>query len=292
MVDAAPAQGTRRTQGRLSLVATPIGNLEDITLRALRTLREADRVLAEDTRRTRSLLRAHGIDTPVERLDDHVVRQKLNATIERLRRGEHLALVTDAGTPMVSDPGALLVRAALDAGVHVEAVPGPSAVLTALLVSGLAGNGFRFVGFLPRQGPERHRAITAIARDPMPTVLFESPHRTHDTLVDLAAACGGDRQAAVARELTKMHEEVLRGSLNELVARTAGPMQGEVTIVVAGAPAAAEDTHTAAIDQALNAAMAAGMKPSDAAREVARALGLKRAEVYKHALERAKKPSH
>lgn len=276
--------------GTLYVVATPIGNLEDITLRALRVLREADAVLAEDTRRTRALLRAHGLENAVERLDDHVVRHKLDALLERLGGGARLALVSDAGTPLVSDPGALLVRAAAAAGVRVEAVPGPSAALAALLVSGVAAEGFRFVGFLPREGPPRSRAIAAIARDPLPTVLFEAPTRTSETLRDLATACGGARQAAVARELTKLHEQVLRGTLDELAARTAAGLLGEVSLVVAGAQAAAEDTSVDAIDQALDAAIGAGMKPSDAAREVARALGLKRADVYQRALERAKRP--
>jgi 16S rRNA (cytidine1402-2'-O)-methyltransferase len=274
--------------GLLSLVATPIGNLEDITLRALRVLREADLVLAEDTRRTRNLLRAHAIENQLERLDDHVVRHKLAGLLERLAGGMHLALVTDAGTPLVSDPGALLVREAVAAGVRVAAVPGASAALTALLVSGVAAEGFRFVGFLPREGPARARALAAVARDPLPTVLFESPARTHDTLADLAGACGGGRAAAVARELTKTHEEVLRGTLTELAAGTAQGVLGEVTLVVAGAEAAAEDSGVDAIDQALDAAMAAGMKPSEAAREVARALGLKRADVYQRALERTR----
>ena len=281
-----------RSGGVLWLVATPIGNLEDITRRAERVLRECDVVLAEDTRRTRSLLRALGIDKDhVERLDDHVVRHKLESLIERLTAGARIALATDAGTPVVSDPGSVLARAAIDAGIRVEAIPGPSAVLAALVVSGVAGNGFRFVGFLPREGPDRQRAMATIARDELPTVLFESPGRTHDTLVELGAACGAERQAAVARELTKMHEEIMRGGLASLAERTAERVLGEVTIVVAGASSAgaAEESTEESIDRALDAAMAAGMKPSDAAREVAKALGMKRAEVYARVLERAGK---
>ncbi|MEI8256949.1 MAG: 16S rRNA (cytidine(1402)-2'-O)-methyltransferase [Deltaproteobacteria bacterium] len=276
--------------GVLWIVATPIGNLEDITLRALRALREADVVLAEDTRRTRSLLRALSIDKEhVERLDDHVVRHKLPDLLARLAGGARIALVSDAGTPVVSDPGAVLVRAAADAGVRVEAVPGPSAVLTALVVSGIASHGFRFVGFLPREGPERQRAIASIARDELPTVLFESPGRTHDTLVELAASCGSAREAAVGRELTKMYEEVMRGALGALAVQTADRVLGEVTLVVAGASAAgtAEENTEEALDSALDSAMAAGMKPSDAAREVAKAMGMKRAEVYARVLARA-----
>lgn len=283
--------------GTLSLVATPIGNLEDITLRALRVLRECDVILAEDTRRTWQLLRAHEINMDrdgearreVERLDDHVARHKAERLVSRMRdERAWMALVTDAGTPMVSDPGALLVRAAIEAGVVVECVPGPSAALSALLVSGLAGDGFRFVGFLPREGSDRTSALATLARDPLPTVLYESPSRTHDTLEDLARACGGDRRAAVARELTKLHEEVLRGTLAELAERTREGLLGEVTIVVDGGTASAQDNSEDSVDRALDTAMAAGMKPSAAAREVAKALGLDRAAVYARAIERSR----
>lgn len=283
--------------GTLSLVATPIGNLEDITLRALRVLRECDVILAEDTRRTWQLLRAHEINTDrdgdarreVERLDDHVARHKAERLVSRMRdERAWMALVTDAGTPMVSDPGALLVRAAIEAGVVVECVPGPSAALSALLVSGLAADGFRFVGFLPRDGSDRTSALATLARDPLPTVLYESPSRTHDTLSDLARACGATRRAAVARELTKLHEEVLRGTLGELAERTRDGVLGEVTIVVDGGTASAQDNSEDSVDRALDTAMAAGMKPSAAAREVAKALGLDRAAVYARAIERSR----
>jgi 16S rRNA (cytidine1402-2'-O)-methyltransferase len=278
----------RPERGTLSLVATPIGNLEDITLRALRVLGACDVILAEDTRRTWQLLRAHGLDEgrQVERLDDHVARHKAERLVARMRdERAWMALVTDAGTPMVSDPGALLARAAIAEGVSVECVPGASAAICALLVSGLAGEGFRFVGFLAREGRARVEAIATLARDPLPTVLYESPSRTHETLVDLARACGGHRRAAVARELTKLHEEVLRGTLDELCARTEHGVLGEVTIVVEGGVASAEASSDEALDRALDAALGAGMKPSAAAREVARALGLDRAEVYARAIK-------
>jgi 16S rRNA (cytidine1402-2'-O)-methyltransferase len=281
----------RPTEGTLSLVATPIGNLEDITLRALRVLRECDVILAEDTRRTWQLLKAHGIDEgrAVERLDDHVAPHKAHSLVARMRdERAWMALVTDAGTPMVSDPGALLARAAIEAGVVVESIPGPSAAVSALLVSGLAADGFRFVGFLPREGTERTSALATLARDPLPTVLYESPNRTHETLGDLARACGPERRAAVARELTKLHEEVLRGTLAELIERTKEGLLGEVSIVVDGGVASAADSSEDAMDRALDTAMAAGMKPSAAAREVAKALGLDRAAVYARAVERAK----
>lgn len=282
--------------GALLVVATPIGNLEDITLRALSALRACDGVLAEDTRRTRALLHAHGIDRPLERLDDHVVRARGDEMLDRIAAGRTLALVSDAGTPMVSDPGASLVRAAVARGLRVEALPGPSAALAALVVSGLAGSGFRFVGFLPREGSERRAAIMAAARDPLPTVLYESPERTADTLDDLRVVCGDARRAALCRELTKLHETVLRDALGALVASLgsgAVTVRGEVTLVLEGAPPDAADAGAgqspeAALDAALDAALAAGLKPADASREVARALGLRRADVYARLLERTR----
>lgn len=280
--------------GSLLVVATPIGNLEDITLRALAALRSCDVVLAEDTRRTRALLHAHNIERPLERLDDHVVRTRGEEMLDRMAGGQTFALVSDAGTPMVSDPGAALVRAAVARGVRVVALPGPSAALAALVVSGLAGAGFRFVGFLPRDGSERRAAMMAAARDPLPTVIYESPDRTLDTLTTLRAVCGDDRRVALCRELTKLYETVVRDSLGGLVnALVAGTVivRGEVTLVLEGAPASAQGagdelSPQASLDAALDAALAAGLKPADASREVARALGLRRADVYARILER------
>lgn len=273
----------------LSVVATPIGNLEDLSPRARRVLDTCDEVLAEDTRHTLALLRAHHIERPLTRLDDHVVRERLDALLDAMRGGRRYALVSDAGTPLVSDPGALLVRAASDAGLTVECIPGPSAVLVALVLSGLGGGGFRFVGFVPRDGTARRAALAAMARDPLPTVFFESPERTGDTLTELITLCGPTRRAAVARELTKLHEECLRGDLATLAARANEGLRGEVTVVLEGAPhEAPSDTGEAGddVERALDASIAAGMRPSDAAREVARALGLKRADVYARWLAR------
>jgi len=281
--------------GALLVVATPIGNLEDITLRALKALRACDVVLAEDTRRTRALLLAHGIDRPLERLDDHVVRTRGAEMLDRVAAGQTFALVSDAGTPMVSDPGAALVRAAVARGVRVEALPGPSAALAALVVSGLAGGGFRFVGFLPREGSERRAALMAAARDPLPTVIYESPDRTGDTLTALRTVCGDERRVALCRELTKLYETVVRDTLGGLVdalASGAVVVRGEVSLVLEGAPPIAqgagdEPSPQASLDAALDAAQAAGLKPADASREVARALGLRRADVYARVLERS-----
>jgi 16S rRNA (cytidine1402-2'-O)-methyltransferase len=223
-----------RQSGVLWVVATPIGNLEDITLRALRVLREADAVLAEDTRTTRKLLERHGISTPLRTHHAHSSEGSVARMVEELRAGARLALVTDAGTPLVSDPGAALVSAAAAAGVRVEPVPGPSATLAAISVAGVRADGFRFVGFLPRAGGRRRAALRRVADDPLTTVLFEAPPRTARTLADLAAACGEDRPAALCRELTKAFEEVARGTLADLARRAERGVRGEVTIVVEG----------------------------------------------------------
>lgn len=221
--------------GKLSIVATPIGNLEDITLRALRVLREADAILAEDTRRTGVLCRHHGIGTPLRAFHAHTPPARVAAIVEELRGGAKLAQVSDAGTPLVSDPGAELVRACAEAGITVEAIPGPSAPIAALVASGLAAPSFEFVGFLPRSGGRRQRALAALAKARGAAVLFEAPSRIAATLRDLAGTLGGERQAAVCRELTKLHEEIARGSLDALAARFEGGTLGEITLVV-GAP--------------------------------------------------------
>jgi len=276
----------RRPPPALAVVATPIGNLGDVTPRAVEALRACDEVLAEDTRTTLSLLRALGVERPVSRLDDHVSRDRADALVSRMRAGERFALVSDAGTPLVSDPGALLVARCVEAGLSVEARPGPSAVLAALVVSGFGAGGFRFVGFVPREGTARRSCLTAAARDPLATVFFEGPERAATTLGELAPLCAPGRRAVVARELTKLHEEHLRGTLTSLAEALAGaPPRGEVTVVLEGAPAA-DEASGGELDAALDAALAAGMRPADASREVARALGLKRAEVYARLLER------
>jgi len=223
--------------GKLSVVATPIGNLEDITLRALRVLREAEVILAEDTRRTANLCRHHGIGAPLRSFHAHTPRERVATLVEAMRGGARYAIVSDAGTPLVSDPGAELVRAAIEAGVTVEAIPGASAPIAALVASGLAAASFAFVGFLPRGGGRRTRAIQSIARFGGATTLFEAPSRVAATLRDLGAILGADRPAAVCRELTKMHEEIARGSLSDLAAAfDAREVLGEITIVI-GAPA-------------------------------------------------------
>ncbi len=272
--------------GTLWLVATPIGNLGDVTLRALEILRSADAVVCEDTRRTRSLLSAHGV--PAARLVSLPAfdeRSRAAALVERLLAGETLALCTDAGSPAVSDPGQALVELAASRGVPVSAVPGPSAALAALQLSGLPTERFFFAGFLPRKGGARRVALSELAAIPATLVLFESPRRLHETLEDLRAALG-DRRAAVCRELTKIHEEVTRGTLGELAGRHAGEVLGEVTVVVSGPRGGRERVAAPEepLDDAIRRLAAEGLHTRDLARRLAEERHLPARQVYARAL--------
>ena len=222
--------------GTLYVVATPIGNLDDISPRACRVLDAVDLIAAEDTRRTRGLLSKFGIKTPTISCHDHNEARQIPGLLERLHRGESVALVSDAGTPLLSDPGLLLVRAAHDAGVPVVSVPGPSALVAALSVAGESTDRFVFEGFLPRRtGPRRSR-LKNLARETATVVLYESVHRVRDTMAELLAQFGSDRRASIVRELTKLHESVHRGTLGTLVEQLGGeiPLKGEFVLVVAG----------------------------------------------------------
>jgi len=270
-------------------VATPIGNLEDITLRALRTLGEADFVVAEDTRRSRTLCVHHGLSKRLKSLHAHSSSAAVERILAALLAGAKVALVTDAGTPLVSDPGAALVQAAASAGVRVESIPGPSAVTAALTVAGIVCDEFRFVGFLPRRGRKRSDALASIAADRAATVIFEAPTRVAATLNDLAQHAGGERRAAMCRELTKVHEEVARGTLAELAERFASGVRGEVTLVVAGAVEPAEKpeptaSEAADLDRRIRALLAAGQTPRDIARQVAQETGMPRRDAYRRVL--------
>jgi 16S rRNA (cytidine1402-2'-O)-methyltransferase len=275
--------------GILYVVATPIGNLEDVTFRAKRVLGEVEAVLAEDTRRTRQLLSHLGISKPLRRLDANVEGASVDRIAEEIARGGKLALVSDAGTPVVNDPGAELVRAVIAHGARVECIPGASAVLSALVVSGLATNAFRFVGFLPRSGGERNEALARIVETPEPVVLFEAGNRVRETIADLAARTP-DRRAAIARELTKLHEQVLRGTLDDLSRQLEGALLGEVTIVLGAREeqrtAADDDVDDAAIDARIDAELAAGRSAKDAADIVAAWSGRKRRDVYARTVAR------
>ena len=267
----------------LYLVATPIGNLGDIGLRALKVLRGADRIYCEDTRVTRKLLARYGIPTPIEPYHDHNAEAVRPAVLAALRRGQRVALVSDAGTPLISDPGYKLVCAAIAEDLPVTAIPGASATLSALVVSGLPPDRFLFAGFLPRQASARRRALSGWAELDATLIFYESPPRLAASLADMAEILGS-RPAAVARELTKLHEEVRRGQLGELAAhfRQAGPPRGETVIVVAPPPPPSPPGE-AEIDRRLRAAVAAGGVREAAAR-LAGETGLPRQALYRRAL--------
>lgn len=270
--------------GLLSLVATPIGNLEDITLRALRTLREADAILAEDTRRTGVLTSHHGISTRLRSLHAHTGEGQLDAIAAELAAGARFALVSDAGTPVVSDPGHALVERAVALGVTVEGIPGPSAVTTAVAVSGLPCDHFRFVGFLPRSGSKRSSALESIIQDSGASVFFEAPQRVGKTLAELAALALPERRAAACRELTKLHEEVRRGTLTELAEYFEEGARGEFTVVVEGAPRVQAEDAPEDLEARVAALLAEGMAVKTIAKALAATTSLSRAEAYDLAL--------
>jgi len=274
-------------RGRLVVVATPIGNLGDLSPRAMDALRVADVIACEDTRRTRRLLSATGISAPrLMAVHGENERERVEAIVSILAKGHCVALVSDAGSPGVSDPGRVVVAAVAEAGYLVEVVPGPSAVVTALSASGLPAERFVFEGFLPRKGPERRARLAAIAADERTTVAYEAPSRVAATLSDLRDACGPGRLAVVARELTKLHEELWRGSLDEAV-RWAGETKprGEFVVVIAGRPTSERPAiDDDAIIAALADARAAGASTRAAASEVAAALEVPRNRVYKLAV--------
>jgi 16S rRNA (cytidine1402-2'-O)-methyltransferase len=273
------------TLGVLYVVATPIGHLGDLSARAVETLSKVARVAAEDTRRTRGLLTHLGLSKPIERLDAFASAHDLARVIQQLEAGEDIALVTDAGTPVVSDPGTELVRAAIAANVRVVPIPGPSAVLTALVASGLSGGSFRFLGFLPRKGPDRRDALETVRGTPEVVVLFESPERTAETLADLSRIMP-KRSCVVARELTKVHEEFVRGTIDELAQQLASrELLGEVTIVIGPRlneePLAMSDED---LDRLIDTELGKGRRPRDVADEVALVSGRSRRDVYTRVL--------
>jgi 16S rRNA (cytidine1402-2'-O)-methyltransferase len=270
-------------------VATPIGNIGDLSPRATESLRGADLVLAEDTRHTATLLAACGISRPLLSLHDHNESGRVAPLLARLRRGEVLALVSDAGTPLLSDPGFALVRAVAAAGLEVRTIPGPSAVTAALAVAGLPTDRFVFEGFLPARSGERHAALARLSTEARTLVLFEAPHRIGRTLKEMAEAFGPERAAVVARELTKIYETLYRGTLAELAQRAVQDKdfaRGEITIVVAGAAAAAEGDA-----QLLARALPLLLKdlpPARAAAIAAQLSGVPRARAYEQAVQLAR----
>lgn len=281
----------------LSVCPTPIGNLGDITLRVLDTLKAADLIAAEDTRRTRQLLTHFGISKPLVSFFEHNELKRLPDLLERLHRGEKIALVSDAGMPAICDPGYRLVRAALDAGLPVEVLPGPSAIETALVASGFTTDTFVFAGYLPRKKGDLRKALARIAAEPATCVAFESPHRLRATLA-AAADTLGERPVAVCRELTKRFEEISRGSARELATSLPEKVKGEIVLVFAGmADAAAPETAVSAmpdpavLEQALETMLAGGLSARRAADVIAALTGMPRNRTYQAALDVKKKTS-
>lgn len=273
--------------GRLLVVATPIGNLADITLRAIRVLGDANVIAAEDTRTTRKLLAHHGIRTPLVSYHEHNESVRTPELLKRMEAGDTVALVSEAGTPSISDPGYRLVSEAIAAGIAVEPVPGPSAILAAIVVSGLPSDSFVFEGFLPRRRTERRRRLESLADEPRTLVFFEAPHRLDHSLTDLLEVLG-DRRVALCRELTKVHEEVRRGTLSELVAALQRrPVKGEIVLVVEGARFEATTDLEGAADEVLER-VDGGVSVREATREVAEQRGVPRRALYDRVLQRRK----
>lgn len=278
---------TGKTGGVLYLCATPIGNLEDITLRALKVLREVDLVAAEDTRHTRKLFSHYGIHTALTSYHEHNRQAKGGYLIEQLTGGRNVALVSDAGTPGISDPGEELVKAALENGIEVTPLPGPSALLAALTVSGLPLARFVFEGFLPTKHKERCKRLAELAKEPRTIVLYESPHRLLKTLGELVAFWGR-RQACIARELTKMHEDVRRGTLAQLQEQfQSQSLKGEFVLVIEGCSRKCEQEQLIDRDSALSPEefvhilKEEGVPPSKAVKIVSRLRNIPRRELYK-----------
>ena len=266
--------------GTLFVVATPIGNLEDLTLRALRTLREVDRIACEDTRHTRQLLAHHGISKPLVSYHDHNEQSRAPELLEDLEAGRSIALVSDAGTPLISDPGYRLVKAARERGITVTPIPGPSAILASLSASGLPTDAFAFLGFPPPKQGQRRKLLEDCGAWPITLVFYEAPHRILDLLADIASTLG-PRPVVLAREVTKMHEEFLQGTADELLAKLANrpPLKGEITVLISKGDAAEIDDTP--IDAAVDELIASGVPRMEALKTVARRRGLSKREVYK-----------
>jgi 16S rRNA (cytidine1402-2'-O)-methyltransferase len=283
---------TIEAAGRLYVVATPIGNLGDLSARARETLQSCAVIAAEDTRHTGVLLKAFGIQTPQLSLHDHNEQQRAGDIIERLRQGASVALVSDAGTPAISDPGFELVRAVAAAGFEIISIPGPCAAIAALSIGALPTDRFCFEGFLPARGAARRKRLQSLATEARTLVLYEAPHRVRETLEDCAAVFGAERGATVAREITKMHEMTYRGSLRELLERAESDpdfTRGEIVLIVAGAPQTVTeddrgaDGHGGALDRALKILLAE-LPLKQAARLAAQITEARDNEAYKRAL--------
>ncbi len=271
--------------GRLYIVATPIGNLEDITYRAVRLLGEADLIACEDTRQTRKLLDHYGIQKPAVSYHEHNESERAAELAARMLAGATIALVSDAGMPLVSDPGYRLVRAAVENGIEVIPLPGPSAILTALAASGLPTDAFHFAGFLPARAAQRTKLLESLREETATLIFFEAPHRVAEALEAIGQVLGG-RPVVVARELTKLHEEFLRGTADEIraVLEARETIKGEITILVGKAAGPEPDDRP--VEEAVEELMRAGVPRMDAIKQVARRRGLPKRQVYESLLEK------
>jgi 16S rRNA (cytidine1402-2'-O)-methyltransferase len=271
-----------KRRGRLQVIATPIGNMSDLSARAREALESADLIAAEDTRHTLALLQAIGVSRPLLSLHSYNESQRVPDLLARMDAGEVIALVSDAGTPLLSDPGFELVNRAAQAGFEVVAIPGPSAITTALAVAGLPTTRFCFEGFLPARHKERRTELAKLAHEPRTLVFFEAPHRIAETLADLAEVFGGERQAVVARELTKTHETIYRGTLTDLTAQAHGDanfQRGEITIVVHGAPPTPSTVDPQFLRRTVDL-LSKELPPGRAAAIAAQLTGATRSEAY------------
>ena len=266
--------------GILYLIATPIGNLEDITYRAARILSEVSAIACEDTRQSHKLLEHLGIRKPLLSCHEHNERARADEIAGRLVHGDSIALISDAGSPLVSDPGYRVVEAALEAGMTVVPIPGPSALITALMASGLATDAFYFGGFLPPKATQRRKVLESLAELDATLIFYESPHRILESLAEIADVLG-ERRTVVARELTKLHEEFVRGTAAEIAATLAGrpSVKGEITLLIAKADVQVEDTTP--IPESVAQLLAAGVPRMDAMKAVARRRGVSKRDVYK-----------
>ncbi|MGI0494817.1 16S rRNA (cytidine(1402)-2'-O)-methyltransferase [Alkalinema pantanalense CENA528] len=272
--------------GTLYLVGTPIGNLEDMTFRAIQVLQQVDWIAAEDTRHTGKLLQHFQIKTPQLSYHEHNRTARIPELLDRLQQGKSIALVTDAGMPCVSDPGYELVKACAEAGFPVVPIPGVTAAITALAASGLPSDRFAFEGFLPAKNKDRDRALEALQAETRTLIFYEAPHRLRETLASLQLAFGDDRAISIARELTKLHEQFWRGTIAAAIAyyKTRDP-QGEYTLIVAGAVPKAVELTEAVLKAELLALLQQGLSRSQASRQLAQQTGMARRPLYQLALE-------
>jgi 16S rRNA (cytidine1402-2'-O)-methyltransferase len=278
------AQPAAELDAGLYVVATPIGNLEDITLRALRVLRNADLIACEDTRHTQKLLNHFEIKTKTQSYHQHNEASRAEELVERVAQGEAVALVSDAGMPGISDPGERVIQAAVRRGLPVIAVPGPSAMISALVASGLATDSFRFAGFLPARAGERRTALETLREAAETLILYEAPHRLLESLADLQTAFGSGRQIVVARELTKMHEELLRGSISEVLAllSTRESIKGEITLIISGKSPGSESQTRRTLQQRMKELLESeSMDENSALKRAAREFGVSKSEAYR-----------